>query len=98
MTPSQAFAPPEAPEKPSTQKIPAAASTAGRHHQQGPPPNISAREQKLSLAAGAGLALWGISRGKLSGIVLLGTGAALIYRGYKQHCHLYDALGISTAD
>lgn len=98
MTPSQTVAPPKAPESTSSNNIPASATTAGRHHHEGPPPNISAREQKLSLAGGAGLALWGVARGKLSGLLLVGTGAALFYRGYKRHCHLYDALGVSTAE
>jgi uncharacterized membrane protein len=51
----------------------------------------------LSLAAGTGLALYGISRRKPAGWVLAGVAGMLLQRGATGHCHAYDALGVNTA-
>lgn len=56
--------------------------------------NISSGERLLTLAAGSALTMLGLRRGRL---LVTGLGAALLYRGYTQHCSLYEALGISTA-
>ena len=60
-------------------------------------PNVSETERVVSVAAGAGLAAIGLMRGRLSGLVLSGLGAALVWRGYSGRCQCYAALGINTA-
>ena len=59
--------------------------------------NVGDAERMVSMAAGAIVALAGVSRRSLPGLVLAGVGGALIYRGATGHCHAYDALGIDTA-
>jgi uncharacterized membrane protein len=60
--------------------------------------NISEAERWISMAAGAMLTIYGISRRRPSGWVLAGFGAMLMRRGATAHCHTYDFLGINTAD
>src|SRR6476659_1250379 len=43
--------------------------------------NVGTTERLLSLLAGGVLATYGLSRGKTSGLLLAGAGAALAYRG-----------------
>lgn len=59
--------------------------------------NISEAERWGSLAAGAGLALYGASRRGASGWLLAGAGALLLRRGFSGHCETYQAFGINTA-
>lgn len=59
--------------------------------------NISDVEKWLSIAAGTGLALYGISRRKPAGWMLTALGGMLIQRGATGHCHVYEALDVSTA-
>jgi uncharacterized membrane protein len=59
--------------------------------------NISDVERWLSLAAGTGLTLYGLSRRKTAGWMLTALGGMLIQRGATGHCHTYEALGINTA-
>ncbi|MGH9369999.1 MAG: SRPBCC family protein [Vicinamibacterales bacterium] len=59
--------------------------------------NISDVEKWLSLAAGTGLALYGLGRRKTAGWVLTAMGGMLIQRGASGHCHVYEALGMNTA-
>ena len=59
--------------------------------------NISDVERWLSIAAGTGLALYGLSRRKTAGWALTALGGMLIQRGASGHCHTYEALGINTA-
>jgi uncharacterized membrane protein len=59
--------------------------------------NISDTERWISMAAGAGLALYGLSRRKPSGWFLTAMGGMLLQRGASGHCHTYEALGINTA-
>ncbi|MGH9307879.1 MAG: SRPBCC family protein [Vicinamibacterales bacterium] len=59
--------------------------------------NISDVEKWLSLAAGTGLALYGLSRRKTAGWALTALGGMLIQRGATGHCHVYEALGVNTA-
>lgn len=61
------------------------------------PRNISRNEQRISTWSGAALVALGISRGKLSGLLMTLAGGGLVYRGLTGHCHCYDALGIDTA-
>jgi uncharacterized membrane protein len=59
--------------------------------------NISDAERWASVAAGAGLAVYGVSRRSAGGWLTAGLGAWLVQRGVSGHCHTYDALGINTA-
>ncbi|HXG54465.1 MAG TPA: SRPBCC family protein [Vicinamibacterales bacterium] len=59
--------------------------------------NISDVERAMSIAAGLGLAVYGISQRRASGWALAGLGAVLFRRGYSGRCHTYDMLGINTA-
>ena len=59
--------------------------------------NISETERWVSMAAGAGIALYGLSRRRTSGLVLAGLGAWLLKRGMSGHCDTYQMLGVSTA-
>jgi len=60
--------------------------------------NISESERLFSLAAGLGLGLAGLARGRVTGLALTAIGAGLIWRGYTGHCDGYAALGINTAE
>jgi uncharacterized membrane protein len=61
------------------------------------PQNVGTAERFASMAGGAAIAMWGLSHGKLLGLLATGTGAALLYRGVTGHCHCYDVLGVNTA-
>jgi uncharacterized membrane protein len=60
--------------------------------------NVGSLERKISFAAGAALALLGLSRRNLAGLGTAAMGAGLLYRGATGHCYTYQALGIDTAD
>jgi uncharacterized membrane protein len=59
--------------------------------------NLSDAERWLSMAAGAGLALYGLSRRRPAGWLVAALGGVLVQRGASGHCHTYEALGINTA-
>ena len=59
--------------------------------------NISDTERWISMAAGAGLAAYGLTRRKTSGWVMAGLGALLVRRGATGHCDTYQMLGLNTA-
>jgi uncharacterized membrane protein len=59
--------------------------------------NVSGEERLVSVAAGSILALLGIARCDVTGWVVAGVGAALVYRGATGHCSMYESLGINTA-
>jgi len=59
--------------------------------------NLSDVERWASIAAGAGLAAYGLSRLKSNGWLYAGIGALLLRRGVTAHCDLYDAIGVNTA-
>jgi len=59
--------------------------------------NVGEDERTVSVAAGAILALLGLSRRSLPGLLVAGVGGALVYRGVTGRCHTYSALGINTA-
>jgi uncharacterized membrane protein len=58
--------------------------------------NVSQGERVLSAAAGVGLGIYGLSRGKAGGLLLAAMGGGLIYRAVTGYCHTYAALGINT--
>ena len=58
--------------------------------------NVSDGERLLSLLGGGLLALYMLRR-SLGTVVLLGGAGALLYRGLKGQCALYQAMGVSTA-
>ena len=59
--------------------------------------NISDTERWASVAAGAGLAVYGVSQRSAGGLLMAGLGALLIQRGVSGHCRTYEALGLNTA-
>ena len=58
--------------------------------------NVGDGERWLSLLGGGLLALSTLRR-SLGTVVLLGGAGALLYRGLKGQCALYQAMGVSTA-
>jgi uncharacterized membrane protein len=58
--------------------------------------NISALEKWTSIAAGAGLAAYGLSRLRRDGWLWTGLGGLLLRRGLTSHCDIYEALGVNT--
>jgi uncharacterized membrane protein len=60
--------------------------------------NLSEVERWASIAAGAGLAAYGLTRLKSNGWLYAGLGALILRRGVTAHCDLYEKLGINTAD
>ncbi len=69
----------------------------GTDEQTGPDVNIGQTERWVSAIGGGALALFGLTRGSLGGIALGLLGAALVQRGVRGHCELYQAMGYSTA-
>ena len=59
--------------------------------------NISVAERWLSMAGGAGLAAYGLRKGRLPGWTLAGLGVWLVRRGMTGHCDTYQMLGVNTA-
>ena len=59
--------------------------------------NLSDVERWASIAAGAGLAAYGLSRLKSHGWLYAGLGGLLLRRGVTAHCDLYEAVGLNTA-
>jgi uncharacterized membrane protein len=57
--------------------------------------NVGDGERWLSLLGGGLLALFTLRR-SLGSVVLLGAAGALLYRGLKGQCALYQAMGVST--
>lgn len=60
--------------------------------------NISETERWLSIAAGVGLATYGLTRRRGATAFMLAVfGGLLVRRGASGHCHTYDLFGINTA-
>lgn len=59
--------------------------------------NISDTERWISIAGGAALAAYGLSRRSWSGLALGAVGGALVARGITRHDPIYAALRIDTA-
>ena len=60
--------------------------------------NVGNNERIVSVAAGSILALAGLSRRSLPGLITAAIGGALIYRGTSGNCPVYGALDINTAE
>ncbi len=73
------------------------AESFNRELQRQPDVNVNDQERMISGAAGAVLALLGVSRRSIPGLLLAAIGGSLIYRAATGHCHMYEALGIDTA-
>src|SRR3712207_2457843 len=58
--------------------------------------NVTSPERIGSVAAGAGLLLYGASRKSLGGILLALLAGALIKRGATGHCEVYQKLGVNS--
>lgn len=58
--------------------------------------NVSDLERFASVTAGALIMISAFQRRPLTGLLLGGLGAALVYRGVTGHCGCYQALGVST--
>jgi uncharacterized membrane protein len=59
--------------------------------------NLSEFERWLSMAAGTGLAIYGLSRLRSRGWFYAVMGGLLLRRGVTAHCDLYEAFGVNTA-
>src|SRR6478609_6037569 len=63
-----------------------------------PQVNVGHNERVYSAGAGGLLALLGLKRGGLGGLLMIGAGAALVRRGYSGHCPAYEKLGMRSTD
>jgi len=75
--------------------------TVGRSANSGltcPSKNVGETERWASVAGGGLLSVLGLSRGSLGGAAMAALGAGLVYRGVTGHCHMFSALGVSTAE
>ncbi|HEX4796769.1 MAG TPA: SRPBCC family protein [Humisphaera sp.] len=59
--------------------------------------NVSTVERGVSVASGALLAILGLKRRSLGGLIIAGLGGALLKRGVTGHCEMYESLGLNTA-
>jgi uncharacterized membrane protein len=59
--------------------------------------NLSEVERWASIAAGTGLAIYGLTNLKSAGWLYAGIGGLLLRRGVTAHCDLYEAVGMNTA-
>jgi uncharacterized membrane protein len=72
-------------------------SPSARQQQQPREMNVADSERAVSVAAGSIIALLGLSRGSLPGLLGIAVGGSLIYRGATGHCPMYQQLGLNTA-
>lgn len=59
--------------------------------------NVGRRERMASLVGGGALALYGLTRGSLGGLLMAAAGGGLLYRGASGHSQVYDAMGVDTS-
>jgi len=59
--------------------------------------NLSELERWASVAAGAGLAIYGLSHLRKTGWLYAAIGGLLLRRGVTAHCDVYESLGMNTA-
>ncbi len=61
--------------------------------------NVGETERMLSVSAGTALALWGLKNMfSRHGLVSLGLGGMLLFRGATGHCALYKAIDLRSND
>lgn len=60
--------------------------------------NVGPSERAVSVAGGAILALFGLKRGGVAGLLTAAVGGALVHRGATGHCAVNAALGVDTSD
>jgi uncharacterized membrane protein len=60
--------------------------------------NVGQSERAVSVAAGSILAMLGVSRRSIPGLLIAGVGAAMVQRGLSGHCSVYSKLGLDTTD
>src|SRR5690348_340631 len=60
--------------------------------------NVNDLERLASVVAGSALAALALKRRGIGGLVAGVLGGALVERGATGHCHVYQALGMNTAD
>lgn len=60
--------------------------------------NINSTERAASVVAGGALVALGLKYGGIGGTVLSVLGGGMLLRGATGHCHVYNAVGIDTAD
>lgn len=60
--------------------------------------NVGNSERLISAMAGGALAVYGLRRKDIAGMMLAATGASLLYRAGTGHCTVYEAAGVNTAD
>ena len=58
--------------------------------------NVGDTERQVSVVGGAILALFGLTRGGVTGLATAALGGALIHRGATGHCYVSQALGVDT--
>jgi uncharacterized membrane protein len=74
-------------------------SLAARHSTlSGKHVNVGDQERIISLAAGSILALLGVRRRDLSGLLIAAVGGGLVWRGATGHSMVYDVLDVDTAN
>jgi len=79
-------------------KLPVANISAARHTSSSAGDiNIGYSERMAGVIGGPLLALYGLTRGTPSGLVLAAGGGYLFYRSFTGHCPAYQALGVTTA-
>lgn len=59
--------------------------------------NVGEAERWASMIGGGWLALSGLRRNSLLGLLMVALGGDLIYRGLTAHCSVYASLGVNTA-
>ncbi len=58
--------------------------------------NVAQPERIGSIAAGAGLVLYGASRRSFGGLLIALLGGVLVHRGATGHCAVYEKLGVNS--
>lgn len=59
--------------------------------------NVGTSERWASGVGGGALALWGLRRMSLPGLLIAAVGGALAWRGFSGWCNVYSALGIDRS-
>jgi uncharacterized membrane protein len=58
--------------------------------------NVNDPERWVSVVFGSALAAYGLKMRSIGGFVLSAVGGALVWRGATGHCHVYEAMGVSS--